>query len=277
MNDLRLILLGIGLLIIAGIYFWGTYKQKIQDRSQMRKLTSFKRDTFQSGKIQSKKLIPDHNDEMNEEVNAESFAELDEFLSNPKSPEINTAGFSLRTKAETTERKKDLSLSKAGSEKIAPKKSFQDKPDNKQEDMPKQSTTQGEIITFLIKANADNAFSGSKILKATEAVGFEFGEMNIFHHHGTEDLKSEQAIFSLASMYEPGYFDMEKMRTFQTNGLVMFMQLPTPVDNMIAFNLMQETAMKLADILDGEIWSSKHKPIDEKALLAMRDVVAGSL
>jgi len=52
------------------------------------------------------------------------------------------------------------------------------------------------------------------------------------------------------------------------------MQLPAPIDSILAFDLMQETAMRLADLLQGEIWSSKQKPINEKTLQAMRDVAA---
>ncbi len=64
------------------------------------------------------------------------------------------------------------------------------------------------------------------------------------------------------------------METYQTRGLTLFMQLPAPIDNIQAFDLMQETAMRLADLLQGEIWSSMHEPIDAKTLQAMRDLVA---
>jgi len=89
-------------------------------------------------------------------------------------------------------------------------------------------------------------------------------------------MESEESIFSLASMYEPGYFDLDNMETYQTRGLTLFMQLPTPMDNVLAFNLMQETAMRLTDMLQGEIWSSKNYPIDEKTLQAMRDIITES-
>ncbi len=290
MNDLRLILLGIGLLIIAAIYFWGTYRQKAQNRSQMRKLTSFKRDTFIHKHFSSEPdHQPEHKHELDpddDEVDAESVAELNEFLSNPKSTTINPSDFSLRVNIDVPrdvpEEKKDGKKDKQSAYKLSSKepvvqtKSVVSSTADKKQEQSNQASGDPQIITFLIKASPDNAFSGSALLKAIEGVGFQFGDMKIFHHHGVDELSSEQAIFSLASMYEPGYFEIDRMRTYQTMGLVMFMQLPAPVDNMAAFALMQETAMKLADMLDGEIWSSKHKPIDEKVLLAMRDVVAAS-
>ncbi len=52
------------------------------------------------------------------------------------------------------------------------------------------------------------------------------------------------------------------------------MQLPSPVDNVAVFDLMQETVMQLAELLQGEIWSSKQKPIDEDTLRTMRDMAA---
>ena len=145
-----------------------------------------------------------------------------------------------------------------------------------QEDKSTQSVPDDQIITFLIKASPGKVFSGVDILSATETVGLKFGDMNIFHHYGVEGLVNDQAIFSLASMYEPGYFELEDMEVYKTQGLALFMQLPAPIDNISAFDLMQETAMRLAGLLEAEICSSKHKPIDENTLRAMRDMIVES-
>lgn len=236
MNDLRLILLGIGLFIIAIIYLWGTFNKKLQDRSHLRKLTSFKRSSSEVIKP-----MPTYNDD--DEVSTATLAELDKFLTNQKLPDIDASDFSLSAKAAATD------------------KATQPIPDI-------------QIITFLIKASPGKEFSGVNILNATKTVGFMFGNMNIFHHHGVEGLMADQPLFSLASMYEPGCFELEQMETYKTKGLALFMQLPSPVDNVATFDLMQETVMRLTDMLQGEIWSSKQKPIDKKTLQAMRDVAA---
>ncbi len=236
MNDLRLILLGIGLFIIAIIYLWGTFNQKLQDRSHLRKLTSFKRSSSEVIKP-----MPTYDDD--DEVSTATLAELDKFLTNQKLPDIDASDFSLSAKASTTD------------------KATQPIPDI-------------QIITLLIKASPGKEFSGVNILNAIKTVGFRFGNMNIFHHHGVEGLMADQPLFSLASMYEPGCFELEQMETYKTKGLALFMQLPSPVDNVATFDLMQETVMRLTDMLQGEIWSSKQKPIDKKTLQAMRDVAA---
>ncbi|MEE8234541.1 MAG: cell division protein ZipA [Gammaproteobacteria bacterium] len=236
MNDLRLILLGIGLFIIAIIYLWGTFNQKLQDRSHLRKLTSFKRSSSEDIK-----LMPTYDDD--DEVSTATLAELNKFLANSKLPDIDASDFSLSAKT------------------VATDKATQPIPDI-------------QIITFLIKASPGKEFSGVNILNATKTVGFRFGDMNIFHHHGVKGLMADQPLFSLASMYEPGCFELEQMETYKTKGLALFMQLPSPVDNVAAFDLMQETVMRLTDILQGEIWSSKQKPIDKKTLQAMRNVAA---
>ena len=236
MNDLRLILLGIGLFIIAIIYLWGTFNQKLQDRSHLRKLTSFKRSSSEVIKP-----MPTYDDD--DEVSTATLAELDKFLTNQKLSDIDASDFSLSAKA------------------VATDKATQPIPDI-------------QIITLLIKASPGKEFSGVNILNAIKTVGFRFGNMNIFHHHGVEGLMADQPLFSLASMYEPGCFELEQMETYKTKGLALFMQLPSPVDNVATFDLMQETVMRLTDMLQGEIWSSKQKPIDKKTLQAMRDVAA---
>jgi len=65
MNELRLILLGIGLSIIVVIYLWGTFKQKSQDRARTRKITSFKR-----GSVEDVKVMPTYDED--DEVSAEA-------------------------------------------------------------------------------------------------------------------------------------------------------------------------------------------------------------
>lgn len=265
MNDLRLILLGIGLLIITAIYLWGTFKQKSQDRARTRKLTSFKRDP-----VDDVKVMPTYDEDV--EVSAEALAEMDAFLTNPKLPDINTSDFSLSTKAAKAD-DIDLKLSKSVVNK--PDESSDQKKQSIEvvEDEARQQNTEYQIITFLIKAAPGKTFFGENILGATDVVGMKFGQMNIFHHYGAAGMESEESIFSLASMYEPGYFEPDKMQDYQTRGLTLFMQLPAPIDNILAFDLMQETAMRLADLLQGEIWSSRQEPIDAKALQEMRDVV----
>jgi len=263
MNELRLILLGIGLSIILLIYLWGTYKQKSQDRAHTRKLTSLKRDP-----VDDCKVMPGY-DEV-DDVSAKAPAEMDALLANPESSDINAADFSLPIKiAKINEVDLNLSIPNEINDQ---KNQSQDLVEGE----PREQDKESQIITFLIKAAPGKTFFGDNILAATNIVGFKFGDLNIFHHHGVEGMESEESIFSLASMYEPGYFDLDNMETYQTKGLTLFMQLPAPIDNIQAFDLMQETAMRLTDMLQGEIWSSKNYPIDTKTLQAMRDIIAES-
>ena len=265
MNDLRLILLGIGLSIIVLIYLWGTFKQKSEDRARTRKLTSFKRDPVEDAKI-----MPVFDEDG--EASAEVLAEMDAFLDNPEPIDFNTSDFSLpANKAKLDEG--DFKLSKSVTEKPDEQGDQIKQSQDIVEDESPQQNDEHQIITFLIKAAPGKTFFGANILAATDVVGMKFGDMNIFHHHGADVMDFEESIFSMASMYEPGYFELDRMETYQTKGLTLFMQLPVPMDNILAFDLMQETAIRLADLLQGEIWSTKHEPIDAETLQAMRDVV----
>jgi cell division protein ZipA len=276
MNDLRLILFGIGLFIIALIYFWDTFKQKSKDRSHTRKLTSFERDSFDDTRA-----LPTYDED--DEVSAETLAELGEFLSNPKLSDINTSNFSLRAKTTEIEQQ-DISQQKTSNSKSIPEESVAKSidensldrhPQRVEKDSSSKAVSDDQIITFFIKPPSDKIFSGVDILSATKSVGLRFGDMNIYHHYGMEGLETDQAIFSMASMYEPGYFELENMDVFQTKGLVLFMKIPAPIDGMTALLLMQETAMGMAEFLDGEIYSSDHKPVDKNTLRTMRDKVNG--
>ena len=252
MNDLRLMLLGIGLFVIVFIYLWGTLKQKSQNLAWTRKFTDFNKNG-----IKNVKIIPTY--EQNDEISMDSLAELDTFLDYHESPDSNIPDFSLRTKTDGIYEEK-IGLPRSSSDKFA--------------DSNTRKASHNQIIVFLIKASPGKDFSGVDILKAIDISGLKFGNMNVFHYHGMAEMESRESIFSLASMYEPGYFELDKMETYQTKGLTLFMQLPTPIDNMLAFSLMQETAMKFTDMLKGELCSSKHNPMNESELQAMRDVIS---
>ncbi len=75
MNDLRLILLGMGVLIIAGIYLWETIKQKRDIRSRIENYPSFNHNNIANIRIKPDvKQVEDFSD---------SFTDINSFLKQP--------------------------------------------------------------------------------------------------------------------------------------------------------------------------------------------------
>jgi cell division protein ZipA len=60
-----------------------------------------------------------------------------------------------------------------------------------------------------------------------------------------------ESVFSVASMVEPGSFDLADMVQQQYPGVTMFMLLPGPLDGLIAFDQLLSCAQRLTHALSG--------------------------
>ena len=104
------------------------------------------------------------------------------------------------------------------------------------------------IITLHILAPAGQPFRGADILAAAQNADLVFGARHIFHR-----MTESRVLFSLASMLEPGSFDLDHIETFTTTGLVLFARLPGPTDALAMYEDMIDQARRLAHALDGEV------------------------
>lgn len=106
------------------------------------------------------------------------------------------------------------------------------------------------VIALNVMAREGQRFHGLDILNATQEQGFVFGDMNLFHIYPDEADK-RRPLCSLANTIEPGNFDIEDMAETETPGLLLFMQLPGPVEGKLAFERLLQLGRTLAAQLDG--------------------------
>lgn len=132
-----------------------------------------------------------------------------------------------------------------------------------------------ESIAIYICAQEGDEFEGADLVKALNGVGMYHGNMGIFHHFGEKDDNVEEPVFSAANMFEPGDFDLGKIDRFSTGGVVLFMKLPVSFDAPSTFDLLLDTASRLSTLLDGELFSDPHTPLDPLNVVAMRKRVGG--
>jgi len=69
------------------------------------------------------------------------------------------------------------------------------------------------------------------------------------------------AIFSVASMMEPGTFDLDKMPQESYPGITLFTQLPAPVAGMLAFNELIACSRRLHAALGGTLQDERGVPL----------------
>jgi cell division protein ZipA len=113
-------------------------------------------------------------------------------------------------------------------------------------------------------------FRGPVLLGALADAGLEFGDMQIFHRYEEQD---GQLLFSLASVREPGIFDLSAMHDFTTDGLVLFIQVQGQADALKAFESMVTAARALANSLDGTIYDATNSVLTNQTIGHMREEV----
>jgi len=108
-----------------------------------------------------------------------------------------------------------------------------------------------EVISITLMAPQESPYTGYELLQSLLASGLRYGAMNIFHRHETKTGRG-RVLFSLASVNQPGTFELPKMGSFSCPGLTLFMVLKDISDPMKAFDTMLETARQLLEDLGGE-------------------------
>jgi len=108
-----------------------------------------------------------------------------------------------------------------------------------------------KIVTIRILSRGATPFAGEQLVLALREAGLRHGRYGIFHCFSSD--ADDAPIFSVASLTEPGSFDLSKLRTDVYQGVSLFMGLPGPVDGVVAFDAMVSTARAVAKSLDGNL------------------------
>lgn len=108
-----------------------------------------------------------------------------------------------------------------------------------------------KIVTLRLVARGKGAFPGDELVLSLRGIGMRHGKFGIFHRY--EGTNEDEVIFSVASLVEPGNFDLTNIKEQQIPGISIFMVLPGPIDGAQAFDLMTTAARALSQSLDAEL------------------------
>ena len=124
---------------------------------------------------------------------------------------------------------------------------------------------------LVINIEAQTPIAGNDLVNAVTDAGFRFGDMEIFHHYGLGDRSEGAPVFSLANLYEPGTFDIQRMDLFSSRGVTMFLQLPVQgIDGEVACELFVSTAERIAGRLGCRLYNQSHQELGAHDLEIMR-------
>ncbi|MCW8845706.1 MAG: hypothetical protein OQK99_07685 [Gammaproteobacteria bacterium] len=110
-----------------------------------------------------------------------------------------------------------------------------------------------KIVTLRVAFSETNNVPGSGLTELFKAHSLRFGNLNIFHKFINEGGRSKGPIFSVASIVEPGSFDLANIETDTIPGLTLFMMLPNPIEGSLAFGSMLDFARAAKERFDGEV------------------------
>ena len=133
----------------------------------------------------------------------------------------------------------------------------------KAETTTKSKQTTGYIQLYLIPKSSDQ-FNGAKLVQALENLGFILGVDEMYHRHLDLSVASP-VLFSVANLEQPGTFDAYNLVDFSTMGIVLFMQLPSPGNNLANLRMMIRAAHTLAEDLQGIVLTEEQEIFDENA------------
>lgn len=140
---------------------------------------------------------------------------------------------------------------------------------------PSLSTPPKMTVALTIMAPPGQPFQGTDLQVAVEASGFRLSAVGLFERLPDGEVHAaDLPVFSMAHLRDPGIFSPASLATLTTPGLLLFMKLPGPLEEMKALDLLVLTADQLAHELGGSICDERRKRITNQGLLHLRNEVA---
>lgn len=130
-----------------------------------------------------------------------------------------------------------------------------------------------DVYVINLMGRPGHDLQGATLLSSLMALGFKFGEMDIFHRHEDPNGKGE-VLFSMINMVKPGTFNPYRMEQFTTPGVSLFMQLPLRSNAAFAFEDMLQAADQLASDLDAMLTDMHRSPLSDETIARYRHELA---
>lgn len=108
------------------------------------------------------------------------------------------------------------------------------------------------IVLNILPVEEGTVFVGADLLDVFDRAGLEYGQYDVFHRI-KETAEGPLSVFSVVSATEPGSFDITGLADESFRGLSLFMVLPGPVRGVDAFADMLATARRIAEQIRGEV------------------------
>jgi cell division protein ZipA len=123
-----------------------------------------------------------------------------------------------------------------------------------------------KIVTLRLAAPPLERFEGRELVDALRAAGLEHGKFSIFHKLSPNGA----TLLSVASLVEPGSFDLDRIEAQRFPGISLFAVLPGPMEAGATLDLMLGIARDLAARLRGVLQDERGVPMSPQKLADLR-------
>lgn len=251
MEELRWILLGVGIAIIVGVYFWGRSKKREADYSSYvvnEEVPSFSAaDETDNGwheGVGPVRVVKSFNDDEIDSFNIDEPAATAEMLDGSNENNIES---DLPASADSALLKEKIIEKEIKEEKLEP--------------------VVDDVVALYLVAQRGSELKGEQVLSSTYATQLEHDPMNIFHR---KDAAGE-ILFSMSNMMEPGSFNIDQMHEMTTRGVSLFIQLGLCKDPVKALDDMLICAHSLASMLNAQLCDQNRQLLNEVYTKALRE------
>lgn len=129
-----------------------------------------------------------------------------------------------------------------------------------------EEASRQRIVALRLVASSGR-WGGRQLREALDAEGLKFGRYSVFHRE-REDGK---ALYYVASMVEPGSFDLDRMDQQTFPGVSLFGIVPGPLEAPAAFDLILTTGRHLAERLGGQLQDEQGSTLTAQRILNLRE------
>jgi cell division protein ZipA len=134
---------------------------------------------------------------------------------------------------------------------------------------PNAAETQ-RIVTVRVCTVGEQRWPGARLMAALELHGLAFGRYQVFHRKHADG----RSLFCVASLVEPGTFNMAEMARQEFRGVTLFAVLPGPTLPLETMDEVLATARGLAEELSGMVQDGKGLPMSPQRAAALREDIA---
>jgi cell division protein ZipA len=126
------------------------------------------------------------------------------------------------------------------------------------------------IVTIRVCAMGETRWPGRDLMAALEQLGLAHGRYQVYHRNHADG----RSLFCVASLVEPGTFDLARMPEEEFRGVTLFAVLPGPIEPLQTIDALFAAARGLAERLSGMVQDTKGMPFSPQRAAALREDVA---